>query len=489
MTQTLVVTAHRQVHRQISRALGAAGLSVSLAQPDQLPPLAGRYGLVVADAESLSAARLEALAAEARGARTKLVLVCGDGGAARRDWFVGQQLEHLVAKRALWRAGETNVDERELLVTCQKALRGDLFGIDKYIGAWGVLLHTTQVTGFGDKARALAELERFLKPLDLPHHFVPEVLTTADELLANALLHGPRTPDGGQKYHSPQQARQVPKAEQAQLTYGSDGSQLMISVADPFGALTPAQILRYVGKALEAAPVAVELKEDGAGLGLAMAFRGIHQLVFNVHEHHRTEVIAGWYLLAESVGAFRRVPKSLNVFWMDRAGPAASAPPPVPAEVGRPAAAPRARSASAVASVASVAKLAGRIDETFEYRPLLRATRLDLRRITAFTSRGVVAWLRFMEGLAGRRVEAVGVPEVLVRLANEVEGVVKRLEIRTLLVPYLCSGCGLEREIEQGPDQVFEGTPPPCPGCGGAVELGAEAAEYQAFLAAFAPRR
>jgi hypothetical protein len=89
-------------------------------------------------------------------------------------------------------------------------------------------------------------------------------------------------------------------------------------VRDNFGMLAKKTLHNYVGRGFDSAQLTPETKPGGAGLGLTMSLRSIHQLIFNIQDQVRTEVIAGWYLRVNSAGEFRQVGKSLNVFWLPK---------------------------------------------------------------------------------------------------------------------------------------------------------------------------
>jgi hypothetical protein len=100
----------------------------------------------------------------------------------------------------------------------------------------------------------------------------------------------------------------------------------MLSVTDKFGLLERKRLQGYLFRAF--GPLETETKVSGAGIGLSMSFRNVHQLIFNVHQGKRTEAIAGWDLRIKTVSEFRRLNKSLNLFWLpaslDEGGEAAT---------------------------------------------------------------------------------------------------------------------------------------------------------------------
>ncbi len=225
---------------------------------------------------------------------------------------------NLVAKHGAIRAVYPMVDERELLVTCEKVLRRDIFGIEKYVGSWAVVLHEIKLDRLSQKSDLLGRFESYLTALDVPETVMQGIITVAEELILNAVIHAPRNADGSPKYEhiGPRPDLVLAPGEEITVRYGCDGQRLMISVSDNFGRLEKQTLRNYHPRAFEGALLRTEDKTSGAGLGLSMSLRSIHQLIFNIQDQKRTEVIAGWYLRVNSAGEFRQVGKSLNVFWL-----------------------------------------------------------------------------------------------------------------------------------------------------------------------------
>src|SRR6185503_17571793 len=111
-----------------------------------------------------------------------------------------RELSNVIAKHGAIRVVYPVIDERELLVTCQKVLRRDIFGLDKYVAGWGIALRRFTLKSVADKAPVLSELEGYLTDLEAPVTVVPEMLTVAEELMLNAIVHAPRDEHGEPKY-------------------------------------------------------------------------------------------------------------------------------------------------------------------------------------------------------------------------------------------------------------------------------------------------
>jgi hypothetical protein len=227
-----------------------------------------------------------------------------------------------LAKHVAIRAVYPMVDERELLVTCEKVLRRNIFGIDKYIGAFGVVLHRETIDSLAGKAAFLERFERYVTALECPSAIVPKIVTVADELIINAAVHAPHRPDGTPKYEAMGAKSNIvlEPREHIEIVYGCDGRYLMLSVSDNFGRLGRRTLYNYLSRSFQQKQLTAEGKPGGAGLGLSFTAHSIHQLVFNIQDTIRTEAIAGWYLRVLNAREFAQIEKSLNVFWLPAEG-------------------------------------------------------------------------------------------------------------------------------------------------------------------------
>jgi hypothetical protein len=318
-----VVATARQTRRQIARALRSSATEpLFLEVADIIPRLRAGKGpdlLIidgdVGDADSL-AQQLQALSSA--GTPPPVVILSLNGPRTLTELIHTYEIGNLVAKHGAVRAAYPVLDERELLVTCEKVLRRDIFGIDKYIGSWAIVLQRDVIGSTESLRPALERLERFLSGLDCPERIVPQIVTVAEEFVINAMMHAPHDESGSPKYEHlhPRTAIVLEPREHVELVYGCDGQRLMVSVADNFGRLDFKGLSEHLARDFMTQDAAVEDKPSGAGLGLSLAWSTIHQLVFNVQESVRTEVIAGWYIRGNSVGEFNQVGKSLNLFWL-----------------------------------------------------------------------------------------------------------------------------------------------------------------------------
>ena len=455
-----VLTSHRQTRRQVSRALCAGGIVPRfLERPEELDQ--AQPDLVILDCDNTDAHVMDDVLARLNRHRVHVpvvILSVGSDKGPLIELIQRYDVGNLVAKHGAIRAVFPVLDERELLVTCHKVVQRDIFGIDKYVASWGVVLHRACVTSMEDKGPFLNAFENYLVELDCPQSVVPSIVTVAEELILNAVVHAPRHEDGAPKYEElgPRPDLVLEPHEYVDIAYGCDGQRLMLSVTDNFGRLNKETLYNYLARGFDQTQMEAETKPGGAGLGLSLSFRSIHQLIFNIQESVRTEVIAGWYLRVSTASEFRQVGKSLNLFWLPR------------------------NSQPMVADPRTV-RLAGRLDERTDFSAAGRAREIDLSDVTSISSRGLLHWLKFIREMKNRRLAVRGLPEHLVRLATEVAGVLQGLEIRTVLVPYECSGCGFETAVEQALEDALHFRDDACPACGARLRFSGEVEQYQTF--------
>jgi hypothetical protein len=327
-----VMTERRQTYRQITRALCSSGSHVVVLGPgiEEAPLAAPRLlDLLIVDCEKSDYHQLEREIHQLKALQLlppAIFLSISESYSPILELFQRFEAINIIPKHDAPRASYPLLDERELIVTCEKILRSDLFGIHKYIQSWGVVLEEDTVTSMAGRYAVLDRFEHFLCELDCPPRIIPSIITVADELITNAILHAPCFPDGRPKYeeHQPRSTVTLDESEYVSIRYGCDGKRLMLSVVDRFGRMDKQALFRYVFRALSPDTIRLETKNSGAGIGLTMTIPNLHQLIFNICHGVCTEAIAGWYIRLDSVPEFLRVGKSFNLFWQsnDDAPPA-----------------------------------------------------------------------------------------------------------------------------------------------------------------------
>ncbi len=186
----------------------------------------------------------------------------------------------------------------ELAVTALKLLRGDLFGMEKYL-AWGCVAVAHHLTCAGDRRGVQAALIADLAARGYGSRLRWLAAQAADELVCNALFHGPVDQAGTHVRSAQQRVDDFALAadEQVAIRWAADDRYFAIEVVDRWGSLAVATLARCVRRALTPglAPRPAGTAGTagaGAGLGLALTASCVHHLVCNLDPGRWTEMIA-----------------------------------------------------------------------------------------------------------------------------------------------------------------------------------------------------
>lgn len=289
----LVHTSDKLGARRLSGHLRAAGNEVLSADAasaacDLLG--ANAVDLVFVDVAA-AASRDVVAAARANGAPVVVLSAAGDPS-VMLDFVCEQEVEHFLA-RADEPDGGMEPMAREVVVTAEKILRGDLFGIEKYLPAFGVEIATTEVRGATDRDDLVECISDHVGWLGAGSEARRAVSAVADELVTNAVYDAPRGADGVARYAAVDRRQKITLDpwEHVTVRWGSDGDRLAVSVTDWFGALRAEHVRAGLRRCLTHVDP-IEQKAGGAGLGLYTALAYSAQLVVNVERGARTEIIA-----------------------------------------------------------------------------------------------------------------------------------------------------------------------------------------------------
>ncbi len=186
---------------------------------------------------------------------------------------------------------DARFDDDEFICSATKALRGEVFGLQKYF-PWGVTTFTMKVKNYEEKGKAIDILMRYAKLAGVRGPVRDRVQLVCDELMMNGLYHAPVDDEGNELYagYSVRELAQLSGVPPIQVQYGCSGRYFGVSVTDGGGSLTRARTLEYLRRAL--GEVEIEDKKTGAGLGLVSVMRSVSKLIFNVKPGHATEVVA-----------------------------------------------------------------------------------------------------------------------------------------------------------------------------------------------------
>jgi anti-sigma regulatory factor (Ser/Thr protein kinase) len=257
---------------------------------------------------------------EHRWPRTKLVL---HSTAPTEDYLplmaTRRFLRNVIAKN------DEPLEPDELIITAEKLLRGDLFGLQKYL-LWGVEPYCVKIQDSRDKQDYISQVSSYAASLGCNERVVELIETIVDELVTNAIYNAPRTPSGEAKYAkmSRREPVRLEDHEVGELQFACDGDYIAVAQIDPFGALTQETVVSYLNRCLVKGPDQISEASGGAGIGLFRVFQSLSKFVINVDPGRKTEVIT-LIDLRLSMKRFRQATKSFHIFINDRSPPPAAA--------------------------------------------------------------------------------------------------------------------------------------------------------------------
>ena len=217
-------------------------------------------------------------------------------------------LRNLIAKAA------KPLDTEELVITSEKILRNDLFGVEKYL-MWGIHPETLPIRDSRDKPAYVSQVAGFAARLGCAPRVTEMVETVVDELVTNAIYNAPHDAKGKPKYAhlSRRHPVELSSEEEAHLSYASDGRYFCVAQSDRFGMLTRDTVISYLARCLKKGPSQIMYDGGGAGLGLFRVVNSLSKFIVNIEPGRRTEAIA-LIDLRINVRQVKGYPKSLHVF-------------------------------------------------------------------------------------------------------------------------------------------------------------------------------
>lgn len=220
-------------------------------------------------------------------------------------------LRNIIAKN------DEPLEPDELIITAEKLLRQDLFGLGKYL-LWGVEPYRVEIRDSRKKLDYLNEVASYALALGCNERVVELIETVADELVTNAIYNAPRTETGEPKYarRSRREPVELADDEVGTLEFACDGDYIAVAQIDPFGALTQDTVVSYLNRCLVKGPEQLSEASGGAGIGLYRVFQSLSKFVINVEPGRRTEVIC-LIDLRLTMKRFRQQPKSFHIFIQD----------------------------------------------------------------------------------------------------------------------------------------------------------------------------
>jgi hypothetical protein len=313
--RVLVVDSNRKQLRSLERVLKSVVGTVEARDVLDDIPDDGAFDLIALSYDMLTAEKRTRLIEQLSGStRTRLMLFSGGAWEKdHRELFDERLLTNLLAKN-----GE-EVGADELLVTINKILARDIFGLEKYF-PWGSGVVRLSTCRSEEKDRIVDQARDFARNLGVNDRLATYFAVVTDELLTNALYNAPIDDKGVHLYAARDRAVPVvlEPSQAIEVKFCSDGRKIGVSVADPFGSLTADIVLDYLAKCLRREEDQVDKKAGGAGLGLFQAFGSVSHLVLNISAGHRCEAI-GMIDVRGSFKDFVMQAKSFNIFVEEKA--------------------------------------------------------------------------------------------------------------------------------------------------------------------------
>jgi hypothetical protein len=315
-----VITRHPATIRRVAQSLGAVGLGVTHAlNPSALPKAhPGDFRVAVLDLDidlgATPMSLVDATLAACPG--THLVVVAGvDAKRRLMSTLATAEVRHVVPKLGSWLdkpPGERvfdGPDEQDLAIGLRRLLlpRTEPLGASPYL-IDGFSITEANVVSSNDKDAALAEVLELASALELSDEKKRRIEVSAEELLLNALYDAPRGPDG-KPLHAGLDRRTPVTLDQGQavrLHYGCDGRNFVVSVADRYGALERAAVVRSLTKLLDPTSLRPATGTSGAGLGLMLTYGAANQLVVHCVPQRFTEVTAVMHVSGSNRTALAR---------------------------------------------------------------------------------------------------------------------------------------------------------------------------------------
>lgn len=199
---------------------------------------------------------------------------------------------------------------RDLGITSEKLVSGDLFGLEKYL-APGTRVGERAINSEAAKRTAITEVCAWAEGVGARRPIVHRLASVVDELLMNALIDAPRESQPTLAYTPG--GTIDPLQQRVMLRWGSDGTQLAVSVTDGFGALRQRDVIDHVRRARDERG-RPNSDDPGAGLGLYLVLANVASLIVNVDPNRRTEVICLFDLVRDGRRAITSHVRSLHVF-------------------------------------------------------------------------------------------------------------------------------------------------------------------------------
>jgi hypothetical protein len=161
------------------------------------------------------------------------------------------------------------------------------------------------------RGEVLDAIESYFKPHGMEVRLLNHLLSSADELITNALYHAPLDGMGSRVFAHRSKIDPVtmPIGHPITVAWGYDGHHALVSVRDTYGSLDRSTLIGALPGVAHA-----DRTVSSSGLGLRSALRGASTLAFHIVPDHFTECIA----IVATEGGYRHFAqrgKTLEVYF------------------------------------------------------------------------------------------------------------------------------------------------------------------------------
>ncbi len=277
-----------------------------------VPPDRGEWGLVLLDAQAVSAAQTDDVYERflAQHVVGKLLILVPSS--ERQDvtrWFE-RGARHVICRDEPHAA-------MDAVSAARKLLWGGATGPECYLRP-GARTWSLTISHSRDKALVFELCADVEHELGLGKRKGEALKTIAEEFTTNALYNAPVDHAGSARFAHLNRRDEVDLAEGEviRVLVTTDDDRVAISVTDPFGSLRPTTVPNYLSKCFQAGEDQVDQKQGGAGLGLYFVYQAVSHLAININPGHSTEMI-GFLDCNSTAGAIQRRAHSFGLFVVD----------------------------------------------------------------------------------------------------------------------------------------------------------------------------
>ncbi len=175
----------------------------------------------------------------------------------------------------------------ELKTLIQSLFDKKIFGIERHLSTGRNILKHYLV-----KKSSEAKLirEEIVKLFEDRYGTVKDLKLVLDEIMTNAIYHGPQTKEGKEKYKEFANVNLQPN-EYVEITCASDEEKYGVSIIDNGGKLRKETILYKIDRHINAEGI---LDESGRGIHMSRLFSD--RLIINIQKDQKTEIIVFNYI-------------------------------------------------------------------------------------------------------------------------------------------------------------------------------------------------